>query len=37
MALSDLTALAVTNAIEEFNELGRDAFLKKYQFGPDHR
>jgi 5-methylcytosine-specific restriction protein A len=34
MALSDLTELAVTKAIDEFNELGRDAFLEKYQFGP---
>ena len=33
MALSDLTASAVLKAIEEFDRLGRDAFLKKYGFG----
>jgi 5-methylcytosine-specific restriction protein A len=33
MALSDLTAEAVTKAIEEFDQLGREAFLQKYQFG----
>jgi 5-methylcytosine-specific restriction protein A len=32
MALSDLTASAVLKAIEEFDRLGRDAFLKKYGF-----
>jgi len=30
MALSDLTAPAVDKAIQEFDQLGRDAFLKKY-------
>ena len=33
MALSDLTASAVVKAIQEFDQLGRDAFLKKYGFG----
>lgn len=33
MALSDLTADAVTKALEEFNAIGREAFLHKYQFG----
>jgi hypothetical protein len=32
MALSDLTASAVAEAIEEFDRLGRDSFLKKYGF-----
>jgi 5-methylcytosine-specific restriction protein A len=33
MSLSNLTASAVLKAIEEFDELGRDSFLKKYGFG----
>lgn len=33
MALSELTASAVIKAIEEFDQLGRDSFLKKYGFG----
>lgn len=33
MALSDLTAPSVTKAIEEFKQLKRKAFLKKYGFG----
>jgi 5-methylcytosine-specific restriction enzyme A len=33
MALSDLTIMAVNKAIEEFAELGREAFLQKYKFG----
>jgi hypothetical protein len=33
MALSDLTASAVDQAIEEFRQLKRKAFLKKYGFG----
>jgi hypothetical protein len=34
MALSDLTSReAVRRAIEEFDRLGRDAFLEKYGFG----
>jgi 5-methylcytosine-specific restriction protein A len=33
MALSDLTVLAVNQAIKEFNQLKRGAFLKKYGFG----
>jgi 5-methylcytosine-specific restriction enzyme A len=32
MALSDLTESAVNKAIEEFDHLGRDTFLKKYGF-----
>ncbi|MFT3921015.1 MAG: hypothetical protein QM778_00630 [Myxococcales bacterium] len=35
MALSDLTdPAAVRTALEEFRELGRSAFLRKYGFGP---
>jgi len=34
MALSDLTTEAVNKAIEEFDQLKREAFLKKYRFGP---
>jgi hypothetical protein len=35
MALRDLTdSHAVEMAIQEFDELGRDAFLEKYGFGP---
>lgn len=33
MALSDLTADAVMKAIKEFDAIGRDVFLHKYQFG----
>jgi hypothetical protein len=33
MSLVDLTASAVSQAIEEFDRIGRDAFLKKYGFG----
>lgn len=33
MALSDLTTVAVNQATQEFDLLGRDAFLKKYGFG----
>jgi len=33
MALSDLTASAVVEAIEEFDRLGRNAFLEKYGYG----
>jgi 5-methylcytosine-specific restriction protein A len=33
LALSDLTAAAVLQAIGEFDALGRDAFLQKYGFG----
>jgi hypothetical protein len=33
MGLSDLTAPAVNQAIEEFDQLKRKAFLKKYKFG----
>jgi 5-methylcytosine-specific restriction protein A len=33
MGLSDLTAPAVNQAIEEFGQLKRKAFLKKYKFG----
>jgi 5-methylcytosine-specific restriction protein A len=33
MALSDLTTSAVAKAIEEFDQLGRDSFLRKYGFG----
>ena len=32
MALSDLTRSAVSEAIKEFDSLGRQAFLKKYGF-----
>jgi hypothetical protein len=33
MALPDLTTSAVAKAIEEFDQLGRDSFLRKYGFG----
>jgi 5-methylcytosine-specific restriction enzyme A len=32
MALSDLTADAVNQAMAEFDQMGRPAFLKKYGF-----
>jgi 5-methylcytosine-specific restriction protein A len=34
MALSDITAPAVNQAIKEFDRIGRKAFLKKFNFGP---
>jgi hypothetical protein len=34
MGLPDITAPAVNQAIDEFNQLKRKAFLKKYKFGP---
>lgn len=37
MGLSELSSRdAVLAAIKEFDELGREAFLKKYGFGPAH-
>lgn len=33
MGLNDVTAEGVKQAIQEFNQMGRDAFLKKYGFG----
>jgi len=33
MALSDLTRGAVEKALSEFDELGREVFLKRYEFG----
>jgi hypothetical protein len=33
MTLLDLTAAAINKAMEEFDRLGRDAFLEKYGFG----
>jgi hypothetical protein len=33
MSLSDLTAPAVNQAVEEFDRIKRNAFLKKYRFG----
>jgi hypothetical protein len=37
-ALSDLTSRsAVLQAISEFEQLGREGFLKKYGYGPAHR
>src|SRR5262245_19829522 len=33
MALSDLTASAITEALDEFDLIGRDAFLKRYGMG----
>jgi 5-methylcytosine-specific restriction protein A len=33
MSLADLTVTAVSQAIEEFDRIGRDDFLKKYRFG----
>jgi hypothetical protein len=34
MAVGDVTHAGVIRAIEEFDSLGRDAFLSKYGFGP---
>jgi len=34
MALRDVTRAGVLKAIEEYDELGRSAFLSKYAFGP---
>lgn len=34
MALSDLTSDAVNAALDEFDSLGREAFLERYGFGP---
>jgi hypothetical protein len=34
MSWSDITVSAVNQAIDEFNQLKRKAFLKKYKFGP---
>lgn len=34
MALSDLTPEAVSAVLEEFDQLGRDAFLRRYGFKP---
>jgi len=33
MALSDLTKNSVLQALAEFDEIGRDAFLDRYEFG----
>src|SRR5690242_17980191 len=33
LALADLTEHAVLAAVEEFDELGRETFLRKYHFG----
>ena len=33
MSLNDLTAASINQALQEFDEIGRDAFLKKYGFG----
>jgi 5-methylcytosine-specific restriction enzyme A len=33
MGLSDLTAAAVNEALDEFDRIGRDAFLKQYGVG----
>lgn len=37
MALSEITKSSVLQAIAEFDQLGREAFLAKYGFGPAHR
>lgn len=37
MALTDITASAVIQAIEEFDRLGRDAFLETHGFGRARR
>jgi hypothetical protein len=35
MALSDLTdPAAINDAVDEFDRIGRDSFLRKYGFGP---
>ena len=36
MALTDITALAVTDALDEFDQIGRDAFLQRYDVGEAH-
>ena len=36
MPLSDVTRSSVLTAMEEFDRIGREAFLKKYGFGPAH-
>ncbi len=36
MALRDLTASSVLKALEEFDRIGRDAFLDKFGFGKAH-
>jgi hypothetical protein len=35
--LSDITVIAVNQAIEEFDRIGREAFLKKFKFGQNLR
>jgi hypothetical protein len=37
MALMDITASAVLQAIEEYDRRGRDAFLEAHGFGPARR
>jgi hypothetical protein len=37
MALPDITEAAVNQAIEEFDRLRREAFLKKFKFGQNLR
>lgn len=37
MALTDITATNVVQAIEEFDRLGRDAFLEQHGFGRARR
>ncbi|MGC5036319.1 hypothetical protein ACPXCS_01945 [Streptomyces sp. DT190] len=37
MALTDITASNVAQAIEEFDRLGRDAFLEQHAFGRARR
>ncbi|MFC7817014.1 MULTISPECIES: hypothetical protein [unclassified Streptomyces] len=34
MALNEITRAAVLKAVEEYDRLGRDAFLERYGFGP---
>ncbi|MBP2049293.1 hypothetical protein J2Z21_002224 [Streptomyces griseochromogenes] len=37
MALTDITRIEVSKAIEEYDRLGRDAFLRRYGFGRARR
>jgi hypothetical protein len=37
MSLADISAHDVIGAVREFDELGRDAFLDRYRFGPARR
>jgi hypothetical protein len=36
VALTDITAEAITDALDEFDQIGRDAFLQRYDVGEAH-